>query len=223
MPRSRRVYRKKKQVKRKRKWKPRIGMPPTLRKRLKYCELIHIDPGAGLLNNYVFSANSIFDPNVTGTGHQPLYTDEIYSAGYEHATVTASTIKVTYLNPNTTAQIPGVFSIILDSNPALQYLSQPEVIEHGQKTSRWQLTGGIAGNAKKVAKLSFNARKYFGKKFIVGASEYKSSISANPGEQAYYQIAFGSADLINDPSNSPFLVEIIYDVTFSEKAYVIQS
>jgi hypothetical protein len=41
---------------------------------------------AGAQVNYLFSCNGLFDPNVTGTGHQPLYFDQLMAI-YDHYVV----------------------------------------------------------------------------------------------------------------------------------------
>jgi len=63
--------------------------------------------GAGLVRSYVFHANSTWDPNYTGTGHQPLYRDEM-AAMYKYYIVVASSIKVTFAQTDTTQQVYGI-------------------------------------------------------------------------------------------------------------------
>lgn len=63
--------------------------------KLKYVENITLDPpAAGSAATYTFRCNSLFDPNFTGTGHQPMFYDN-YSAIYGQYTVVKSFIKVT--------------------------------------------------------------------------------------------------------------------------------
>lgn len=44
--------------------------------KLKYCETINFSPGLQS-QDYLFRLNSIFDPNQSGTGHQPMGHDQI--------------------------------------------------------------------------------------------------------------------------------------------------
>ncbi len=50
--------------------------PKLLRTKLQYSESIHVNPGA-LLHLYEWNVNSLFDPNRTATGHQPMYRDQL--------------------------------------------------------------------------------------------------------------------------------------------------
>lgn len=61
---------------------------------LRYNETIALTNTAGLAAHYIFRANSIFDPNFTGTGHQP-YGHDSYQAIYNHYKVNYATIVIT--------------------------------------------------------------------------------------------------------------------------------
>jgi len=56
--------------------------------------------GAGLPSQYVMWANNLYDPDLTGVGHQPLYHDEM-AAKYQCYTVLVSSIKVTFNQSDT--------------------------------------------------------------------------------------------------------------------------
>lgn len=70
--------------------------PNTKLVRHKYVETITHPAGAaaGSRSYYQFSCNDMYDPNVTSTGHQPLFRDEM-AAQYNFYTVLSSRIKVT--------------------------------------------------------------------------------------------------------------------------------
>lgn len=73
------------------------GFPETYRTTLVYNEGITIDPAAGGTAYYSFNANSLYDPNYTGTGHQPLYYDNL-TAIYGRWRVRKCYITVTVLD-----------------------------------------------------------------------------------------------------------------------------
>lgn len=73
---------------------PRWGFPTRLAMRHKYAELTVLTSTTGSLATYVVSANSMYDPNVTAAGHQPMYFDELASI-YDHYTVVSSCCKIT--------------------------------------------------------------------------------------------------------------------------------
>jgi len=67
-----------------------IGFPDTIKTRLKYSDVLTI---SGAAQQYTFRANSLFDPDLTSTGHQPMYYDQ-YIAVYEKYRVHATTIRI---------------------------------------------------------------------------------------------------------------------------------
>ncbi|QGH72494.1 MAG: capsid protein [CRESS virus sp. ct4af14] len=70
------------------------GIVPTrIKRKLLYSQLVSINPGAGVCGVHAFSANGMYDPDITGVGHQPKGFDE-YMALYNHYKVTASKIHV---------------------------------------------------------------------------------------------------------------------------------
>lgn len=68
---------------------PRWGFPNQLRIKHRYVETIILSSATGAFNSYVWKCNGMFDPNTTGTGHQPMYFDNL-SAIYDHYTVVKS-------------------------------------------------------------------------------------------------------------------------------------
>jgi len=56
---------------------------------MRYCETINLTSTVGALASYEWSANDLFDPNITGAGHQPYGFDN-WSAFYQKFTVMKS-------------------------------------------------------------------------------------------------------------------------------------
>jgi len=53
------------------------GFPKIMQMTHKYTEIVTLACPAGVPYVYNFSTNSIYDPNVTGGGHQPIYSDNM--------------------------------------------------------------------------------------------------------------------------------------------------
>ena len=172
---------------------PLLGFPKSQMVRLKYTETINLDASAGGLASHVFCANGMYDPNITGTGHQPLYFDQ-YMVAYDHYTVLSSKIKVTPVNPTTASIIPGAYGVVLDDNNVISYTTADQIIESNQGRS-FKLFGPNnvpqTSYSKSITK-KFSARKFFHKKAIVGSSDYKGSVSSNPADKANFIVWTGS-------------------------------
>lgn len=76
-----------------------FGFPDRLRTKLHYCDVVQLSASAGSPGLWQFRMNGMFDPDYTGTGHQPQWYDQL-SAVYSFATVVASKIKVTFIPAN---------------------------------------------------------------------------------------------------------------------------
>ena len=77
---------------------PRVfGFPNSIITTLKYVDTYLLVSTAGAVTYQVMSANGIFDPDLTSTGHQPLYRDN-YAAIYDVYTVLGSKCIVRYAN-----------------------------------------------------------------------------------------------------------------------------
>ena len=69
----------------------RSPVPLKMAATLLYSDQITLNPAAGTVSKHVFSANGLFDPNITGVGHQPRGFDQ-YMALYNHYTVIGARI-----------------------------------------------------------------------------------------------------------------------------------
>jgi hypothetical protein len=77
-------------------------MPERFSTSLKYSQLLAITTaGVGVPGYQVFRMNSIYDPDLSGVGHQPLGHDELIQF-YNKYVVKAITWSVTYSNQSTT-------------------------------------------------------------------------------------------------------------------------
>lgn len=69
------------------------GFPTQLYTKLKYTQTVQLNATSGTISTNVFSGNSCFDPDVSGTGHQPYFYDQLTSI-YNSYCVFASKIHV---------------------------------------------------------------------------------------------------------------------------------
>jgi len=66
---------------------PATGFPEMLEVKLRYNLFRSYNCGGTGRDIYQFKINSVFDPDLTSTGHQPLYRDQLYTI-YKYAVVT---------------------------------------------------------------------------------------------------------------------------------------
>jgi hypothetical protein len=155
---------------------------------LRYYEnTLSITATLGVNTSYVFSANGLYDPNVTGTGHQPMGFDEMMLF-YNQATVVSSKITVKYYNGSSNSSAAGV---ALYLNPSATPLSDPyRVMENGYVATT-TLNGLLIPGYIKELSLNCDVAQYFGrrsKNVIVNDPNLYTTAAANPTEQVYYVI-----------------------------------
>jgi len=56
-------------------WLPTF--PSSVVRRLRYSDSITLNSASGVVSSYVLRANDLFDPDFTGTGHQPMGFDQL--------------------------------------------------------------------------------------------------------------------------------------------------
>lgn len=176
-------------------------MPDRLINKLKYVEQFSSVFAGGVLNQ-VYSANGLFDPNITGVGHQPLSYDQMTPL-YERYTVLNSSCKVTMMTG--TAAV-GTLTVSLNDDPST--FSQISMREGPKSQNKVWSASNMA-----VVMTYFNAEQFFGDN-VENNTLYQGSSVSNPSEQAYYSIRVDESSLGSSTVN--FLVEIEYTVLWSE-------
>lgn len=214
--------------KRKRKRGPRLGalLKPKKMVKLRYVDTVSINPGAAAVAPHFFSANGIFDPDETGTGHQPLLHDT-YALLYRNYRVVSSKIKVSSISSSLTNVNPAFWGVFTDENASLDYTLSTAIIEDKTRTKgyRQSISGAVSlqGNGRLTGPMtaSFNSKRNLGKQFQVETTVF----GANPSTAGalYHYIIWAGSVLGNDPGVIPFLVELEYVIELSDPINVAQS
>ena len=195
------------------------GFPKEQVVKLRYCETVSVNPGAGAIDSYQFVANGCHDPNLTGVGHQPYLWDE-WKAFYNHYVVLGSKISVQMVadsESNQSSVICGVYlsddSTISTNAVALceKGLTHYKVVPQGRQV---------------VSKLDykFSAKEFFNVTDVKdNLDRLGAAITANPTETAIFSIFARSLDGASDPTAFDMLVTLDYIVAFSEPTEIGQS
>lgn len=212
---SRKVYRKKPVV-------PRLRRPYADSKivSMRYCDNIQLDAltaGGGV--SHLFRANSIFDPDITGAGHQPMGHDQL-ATQFRHYTVLGSKIVVKALNAGADGNAHSMFSCQL-VDAAYSASTVTSFIE--QKRGTYCVLG-IAAGGKAFGQVTgkYSCRKFFNIKDPSSDNTQRTQMGFNPSEDAIFYVSTQS--LTNgDPAAIDCLVTIDYIVKFTEPIALGQS
>ena len=198
-----------------------FGFPPNILTRLRYNDIVTLTSTDGSLAIQQMRMNSIFDPDVTSAGHQPLYHDQ-FAAIYNHYTVVGSKITVTFTNTVSGAgSINGAVACGLVVGDDATFSSTFQTLCEQNKALHGTLPG-FAGSAKTLTfTQTYGAVEDEGIDPYAGSSLVRTAMGANPTEvyfaQAWVQGIAGADGVIAVDFN------IEYTVLFSELIDVAQS
>jgi hypothetical protein len=156
-------------------------LPPRLKVPMRYGDLITVTNSGtvGTITNYVFRLNSVYDPDLTGTGHQPYGFDELMSL-YTSFTVMSCSYTITATESVAKSGVSYVAAFpaaAITTNPSSligSILEQPFV--------RYTTVAGVTNPSPKISG-RVDLPKFYG----YSRSEYRSlslfwgSDSTNPG------------------------------------------
>lgn len=189
------------------------GFPSSVRTTMCYREQhVSLNPGiGGVPASHVFAANGLYDPNISGTGHQPVGFDEMMNM-YDHYVVTNARIVVTFTNYDDSNRQTVCVAAVDDSTT---YIDIRRLIENGNCAFA-DLDISPTSNAQKSLTLSVNPLKYQGRKGSLSDPELKGGPASNPTELITFQI-YAEPHTVVDSAAVGANVTIYYDVVFIER------
>lgn len=156
---------------------PKWGFPNRLAIKHKYAESFTMTSTTSSLATHIWRANGMFDPNQSGTGHQPMYFDEL-GALYDHYTVVRAYAKFTFAVGVETQ--PVIVNVYLDDDTTV-VPSINSAMEQGTATTKMLATGG---NDPQVITKVFDATM-FGPNPLDN-DNLQGTPSTDPTEQQYF-------------------------------------
>lgn len=163
---------------------------------------------AGSVGSYVMSANGLFDPNITGTGHQPAGFDQMM-ASYNHYHGVKSRISVLFRNSSATYPVV----MISRAASAVPVTNQVQLLEEGNYVRTALMPTGVQGSWKRLS-MDMDVRKFGGVDDILDRTDYQGDVAANPVEQVYFIIQVFTEDFTTATVNLDIVIE--YDSWFTE-------
>ena len=185
----------------------RCGFPDTLQTTLRYQETLSLSSSSGALFGYVYNLNGLYDPNHTGTGHQPLYFDQLMTI-YNHYIVIGAKITVKFtaypasipvnvcLSPNDDGTIvPASFTALAEQSAAVSGVVS------------------ASGDAPVILNYFWSMKKAYGPN--PPTNLLRGNVSVNPQETSCVTIAVQSSDALTSTVVVAY-VEISFIAQFTE-------
>jgi hypothetical protein len=190
-----------------------------LRAHFNYAARVQLNPGAGTVATNVFSANGLYDPDITGAGHQPMGWDELIEL-YDHGVVKHARIEV-QLQPQPTC----VYGVSVVGSTTVPYTDPLGFIESAHTS--WQMADhyySTAGGLRAITLTqSVDIAKFLGVKDLMDGREFASDNGSNPSEGVFFMVWAAASDGSTDPISTNFIVKITYESMMVEPRHLAQS
>lgn len=209
---ARRKVRVRKTARRKSRRLPSSGFPASKIIKLKYVETFALDVAStGTSQSYVFRAADIYDPNYSGTGHQPLAHDT-WAAIYQSYDVIKSTCKFTYTNRAPTGGVEGQFVVWAKTHPNVSYSTSTDtVLEQPGLKKRMLLSS--QSNSQSLT-ISYRKKGRYGS----SATDTRSGFNNSPAEQTFFIIGCQSLyTTLEAPTGNPPALFVIAEINYTVK------
>jgi hypothetical protein len=185
------------------------GFPDRLLTQLRYSDVMNITGTAGAVGFQNFRWNSTFDPDITNTGHQPLYRD-VYAAIYDSYAVIRSRARITIENTSTTYSVVCGAVIDDDSSPTTNFNILMEQ-NHGVR----HLLTPLAGSKSSVTfDMTWDCKQILGIDPYTSQA-YKTASTSNPTEASTLSIWMINQDGTNTVTVQG-IIELVQEVLWTE-------
>lgn len=195
-------------------------LPTIYKANFMYSENISVNPAAGVTPALqVMRTHSLFDPNLTGTGHQPRGYDEMMTL-YAHYTVVGVKCSVTFVNQSNGTGQNALCGITLARSAAIL----GDVNDYQENNQTKSVILGVS-NGPKAPTITFNTNpnKFLGISNPMGNSTVRGSVSSSPQEDAYFHIWVAPTDGNEDLDGVDLIIRMEYIAILTERKAIAQS
>lgn len=189
------------------------GFPDSIKIKHEYVDLVQANSGATPYTG-VWSLNGLYDPDVSGVGHQPYFYDEA-ALIYSRYIVWGCKVKI---KAATSANVPMIVSMVAQPDTTAPatidlHLERPlekhRIIQSGSGTASMQAY--------------FDLPKLFGvtKAAYLGEDGHVGTTTGNPASQYYLMVNAQAADISTQTTR--LIVELTYYAKWKLRKRVAQS
>lgn len=193
----------------------RQPVPDKTITRLRYSQLVPISMGpAYVVSSYIFQS-SIYDPDFSGLGHQPLWRDQIISL-YDRYRVHGIKYKFTIVNTNVNQMITGV--VKQASIPALE--TDLNTMRERNNVQRWTAHAYTSTPIYVTGYMPTGRPWGLTKKDFLADEGFESVMTTNPLKQSYLEIYAATS---NTSAKIDVMADLVYYVEFTSRTSVVGS
>lgn len=170
----------------------------------------------GALTTQIFSANGLYDPDITSTGHSARGLDNFCPTMFAHYTAYKTRIKV--VTHNSTSGYPIIWGISpqagttpLDINDYLE-----------DRRTKWVVLSPTGDDSEKTLSYTLGVGAFLGRK-TTDDDICRGSSTTNPSEQCYFHVFYSTLEVDSQNYSWRSVYTLDYSTKFTEPATLAQS
>lgn len=200
--------------KRKRTYVPRGIAAKSSVVKHRYADQVTMDPSTSM-TFHTFLANGMFDPDVTGAGHQPYLFDQ-YSQFYNHYTVLSSKITIVALPTSGASYTTDQYVITLEkSGSSSTITSIQQAVE--DPNCQYRVIPFVASQSASDSTLTgYCSVKNFLHQDPMSEDANAGTSTTDPSEKIYWHIGASNFVALSNPGKIDLLVTIDYIARWHE-------
>jgi hypothetical protein len=192
-----------------------IGFPDRLGTYLRYNQ-IGVAAGAVSPALQQYRLNSLYDPDLTGAGHQPSYYD-VLSLVYNQYYVRGAQFKIEFVNQTTVGLIGVVYYA-----PEQTSTQTVEQLSESKFAKRFVVGPSTGNNTKTITMPYMTISEIWGQRITESDSDFYSSVTTSPINGVYVAFRLIAADGSTSISCA-YRAELVYDSLFKQVAVFASS
>lgn len=192
----------------------RQPFPKRMLRKLVYETSINLNAGIGTIANHAFNMISVYDPDLTGIGHQPYGWDQLIP-NYDHAVV-ISTKAICTAVPSTDTNNGSicVWGICLRDTSGTLGTNPDTILE--APYCRYSVIGFSNGYYQRKLSIAQSTKKFMGVKDVLDNSQLQNTSSSGPSDGYVLEVFQFGANSTVDPDEITVRVRLEFNVMFIE-------
>lgn len=163
----------------------------TFCQKFRYCDQLELSATAGVPSVHSFRINSLYDPDFSGTGHQPIGFDQLMGF-YEHYCVLGAKLSATFVASNADPVQGSVICGIELSGNSTPTTALNDIFEQGNSRYRTLTNSNASGLVNVTHKV--NLSKFLGQK-VLQEDANSGTASSNPTEVVWMHVFVAPVDV----------------------------
>jgi len=184
------------------------GFPSRMRVRLVYSQLNTLTITTTSVGVQTFRGNSVFDPDLTGSGGQPYNFDD-FAIEYKRYRVRSCKIELQLLNGSATPR--GSTTVLVPTNSSTTFTTIDDAMSAPH--AKFVLMGGNSGHSQAKITMTRSTKQVLGEDW---GDRFEALVSADPADPWFYQIVTRSNDGSTNEAVS-LVSRLTYDVEFFDR------